>query len=116
MFTTIYARLTDRLRNKFFDYLYQICTATFLPWLLAGDFNTFIDKDETTGTNPHVTSRCAKFLSWINSLELIDLDFSGSLSLGRNGSLKLLIQLHALAELFLLFHGIKFFLMPRSFI
>ncbi|XP_031112059.1 uncharacterized protein LOC116016034 [Ipomoea triloba] len=48
------------------------------PWLVAGDFNSVLTKEETSNYSTFSMQRSSEFADWINSEGLIDMGFSGS--------------------------------------
>lgn len=48
-----------------------------LPWVLLGDFNSFIDASETSGVVPRRTEAMVEFKQCIQQLGVVDLQFRG---------------------------------------
>ncbi|XP_019177850.1 PREDICTED: uncharacterized protein LOC109173044 [Ipomoea nil] len=46
-------------------------------WVSLGDYNSVLDREETSSTDSYALSRCADFQDWISRQGLIDLGFSG---------------------------------------
>ncbi|XP_038687586.1 uncharacterized protein LOC119986972 [Tripterygium wilfordii] len=46
-------------------------------WIVVGDFNSVISRDEVSSTNRTTMNRCSGFADWIFDQELIDMGFSG---------------------------------------
>ena len=54
------------------------------PWVVAGDFNSILYKDENSGGSTQ-SSRCKRFRVWIRDCEMEDMGFTGSLFTWKRG-------------------------------
>ncbi|KAJ4845157.1 hypothetical protein Tsubulata_040329 [Turnera subulata] len=75
--TAIYASPTPSLRQSLWQETRSLTERVCEPWLLIGDFNTYVDQSEKLGGLPACMRMCARFSSWIHDCELVDLGFHG---------------------------------------
>ncbi|XP_059315370.1 uncharacterized protein LOC132065975 [Lycium ferocissimum] len=83
--TFVYAKCEEEERLKLWDNIYQIATDMVVPWLVGGDFNVILLQKEKLGGLPVTLAECEDFAFCINSCELFDLGFKGSLFTWWNG-------------------------------
>ena len=48
------------------------------PWIVAGDFNTILNKYEKIGGAKNTLAGCTKFRSWMRDCSIIGMGFLGS--------------------------------------
>ncbi|XP_019158270.1 PREDICTED: uncharacterized protein LOC109154983 [Ipomoea nil] len=77
VFAAVYGSPTHHLRCRLWRDLSQSKRGPQGPWLVAGDFNSVINKEETTNYSSFSTQRSSDFVNWIQDEGLIDLGFSG---------------------------------------
>ncbi|XP_031116716.1 uncharacterized protein LOC116020380 [Ipomoea triloba] len=76
--SVIYGSPNGPLRKKLFEDLSQHRIGFEGPWLSVGDYNSVINRDETSNTNTFSFARCAGFQDWIFREGLVDLGYDGS--------------------------------------
>ncbi|KAI9112959.1 hypothetical protein K1719_016073 [Acacia pycnantha] len=77
LFTAVYASLNEHRRHKLWEDLQEISDETFVPWLIAGDFNEIKSPLEQKGGGGINEMRCRRFNNWIQDCNLLDLEASG---------------------------------------
>ncbi|KAJ4832638.1 hypothetical protein Tsubulata_001385 [Turnera subulata] len=75
--TAVYASPTPSLRQSLWQETRSLAERMCEPWLLIGDFNTYVDQSEKLGGLPTCMRMCARFSSWIHDCKLVDLGFHG---------------------------------------
>jgi hypothetical protein len=77
-FTCVYreARVSDR--HKMRDMLKFIKSYSPLPWMLIGDFNEVLHREEHMGVNDRSNSQIKAFRDMVNTCELMDLGYTGT--------------------------------------
>lgn len=78
-FTAIYASPDPTKRQDLWTELREFAHHMKEPWLLAGDFNETHYPSERSSACYDTTRRSQSFNTWIDELELIEVEFSGSL-------------------------------------
>ena len=48
-----------------------------MPWIVAGDFNAFLTRDEKEGESNRGLTPCKKFGEWLRECVMYDLGFYG---------------------------------------
>ncbi|WOL13253.1 hypothetical protein Cni_G22022 [Canna indica] len=77
LLTCVYASNCIRRRNKLWNMLSE-ANDTNMPWLLAGDMNCILKKEEKRGGRPFVMNQAvADFSNFINNAGLLDARFNG---------------------------------------
>ncbi|KAI9127053.1 hypothetical protein K1719_001612 [Acacia pycnantha] len=76
-FTAVHASPNESRRHRICDILYNYSTDSYVPWLLAGDFNEIKSPLEQKGGGRVNESRCRKFKDWIQDCNFIDIDTHG---------------------------------------
>ncbi|KAM2486233.1 hypothetical protein ACFX1W_038326 [Malus domestica] len=59
------------------EWIAEELSPTRAPWFCAGDFNEILSEDEKSGGSPWHRSTIPFLQSFLNSMELVDLGFSG---------------------------------------
>ncbi|XP_019163558.1 PREDICTED: uncharacterized protein LOC109159904 [Ipomoea nil] len=77
VFAAVYGSPTHHLRRRLWRDLSQSKRGPQGPLLVAGDFNSVINKEETTNYSSFSTQRSSDFVNWIQDEDLFDLGFSG---------------------------------------
>lgn len=80
----IYAYNTGQDRRQLWAELHNLQSLILVngispPWCLIGDFNTFLNHNETNGSMPSRTASILEFRSCLNQLGVTDLRFTGQL-------------------------------------
>ncbi|KAK7267103.1 hypothetical protein RIF29_19767 [Crotalaria pallida] len=75
--TVIYAANDHGIREELWNDLRAISDHMDLPWLLMGDFNTFLDPQEKYGGNPVDISNLADFRNCVDYCQLQDMNYYG---------------------------------------
>ncbi|XP_060200312.1 uncharacterized protein LOC132628554 [Lycium barbarum] len=83
--TVIYASTDRDTRKALCEDLYDIATHINLPWLVGGDFNVITEAAEKYGGLPVQFAETEDFRHCINSCQLADLGFTGSMFTWWNG-------------------------------
>uniref|UniRef100_A0A1U7Y9B7 Uncharacterized protein LOC104245743 n=1 Tax=Nicotiana sylvestris TaxID=4096 RepID=A0A1U7Y9B7_NICSY len=78
MMTFVYAKFCALERLELWDSLYCLASDMELPWLVGGDFNVVLGKEEKIGGLPVYPPEYEDFAFCVNSCELFDLGFKGS--------------------------------------
>ncbi|XP_019186575.1 PREDICTED: uncharacterized protein LOC109181278 [Ipomoea nil] len=87
VFLPVYGSPTHHLRRLRWNDLRQSKRAISGPWLVAGDFNSVVQREETRNYSSFSMQRSSDFVNWIQEEGLIDLGFSGpSLTWVKDGS------------------------------
>ncbi|KAH0698593.1 hypothetical protein KY284_012808 [Solanum tuberosum] len=76
-FSVIYAKNTYGLRKILWENLKNITARIKGPWLVCGDFNEVTNASEKLGGRPINNTKCAKFISCLDDMDMIDLGFTG---------------------------------------
>lgn len=76
-FTAIYASPDPSKRQELWTDLKNFAESMNEPWLLAGDFNETRSPSERSNSCSETNRRSRNFNSWIEDLELIEVEFSG---------------------------------------
>ncbi|XP_060182971.1 uncharacterized protein LOC132612916 [Lycium barbarum] len=85
MTTMIYAKCEALERISLWDNLYNLDDQMEVPWLVGGDFNVIIHEDEKIGGLPVYPYEYEDFAFYVNSSELFEVSFKGSLFTWWNG-------------------------------
>ncbi|XP_019226036.1 PREDICTED: uncharacterized protein LOC109207552 [Nicotiana attenuata] len=83
--TLVYAKCDVIERIELWDSLYYLAQNMTVPWLVGGDFNVIWDEEEKFGGLPVSLNEIDDFRHWINTCNLIDLGFKGSIFTWWNG-------------------------------
>ncbi|XP_009793730.1 uncharacterized protein [Nicotiana sylvestris] len=83
--TMVYAKCHAIERIELWDTLYSLATDMSLPWLVGGDFNVIWDEEEKFGGLPVHINEIDDFRHCINTCNLFDLGFKGSIFTWWNG-------------------------------
>ncbi|XP_019172460.1 PREDICTED: uncharacterized protein LOC109167844 [Ipomoea nil] len=73
----IYGRPAHHLRRRLWKDLRQSAHGIHGPCLIAGDFNTVLNREETNNYSSFSSHRSSDFANWIQDEGLIDVGFSG---------------------------------------
>ncbi|XP_059284863.1 uncharacterized protein LOC132038161 [Lycium ferocissimum] len=76
--TFVYAKCDKVERLELWDNMYNLASTIELPWMVGGDFNVIISKDEKLGILPVTLVECEDFAFCVNSCGLFDIGFKGS--------------------------------------
>ncbi|XP_009757806.1 uncharacterized protein [Nicotiana sylvestris] len=83
--TLVYAKCDHIKRIKLWDTLYALASDMTTPWIVRRDFNVIWDEEEKFGGLPVPINEVDDFRHCINSCNLIDLGFKGSIFTWWNG-------------------------------
>ncbi|XP_019259967.1 PREDICTED: uncharacterized protein LOC109237999 [Nicotiana attenuata] len=83
--TLVYAKCDAIERIVLWDSLYAMARDMDVPWLVGGDFNVIWDKEEKFGALPVSLNEINHFRYCINTCNLFDLGFKGSVFTWWNG-------------------------------
>ncbi|XP_019242252.1 PREDICTED: uncharacterized protein LOC109222340, partial [Nicotiana attenuata] len=83
--TLIYAKCDHIERIELWDSLYAMASDMSVPWLVGGDFNVIWDEEEKYGGLPVSINEVDDFRHCINTCNLTDLGFKGSIYTWWNG-------------------------------
>ncbi|XP_075084879.1 uncharacterized protein LOC142168117 [Nicotiana tabacum] len=83
--TLVYAKCDAIERIELWDSMYAIARDMSVPWLIGGDFNVIWDEEEKFGRLPVSLNEIDDFRHYINSCNLFDLGFKGSIFTWWNG-------------------------------
>ncbi|XP_019242361.1 PREDICTED: uncharacterized protein LOC109222455, partial [Nicotiana attenuata] len=83
--TLVYAKCDPIERIELWDSLYAMATDMTSPWLVGGDFNVIWDEEEKFGGLPVSLNEVDDFRHCINTCNLADLGFKGSIYTWWNG-------------------------------
>ncbi|XP_070021012.1 uncharacterized protein [Nicotiana sylvestris] len=83
--TLIYAKCDAFERIELWDSLYAMARDMDAPWLVGGDFNVLWDEEEKFGRLPVSLNEIDDFRHCINTCNLFDLGFKGSIFTWWNG-------------------------------
>ncbi|XP_019263812.1 PREDICTED: uncharacterized protein LOC109241529 [Nicotiana attenuata] len=83
--TLVYAKCDATERIELWDSLYYIAADMTVPWLVGGDFNVIWDEEEKFGGLPVHINEIDDFRHCINTCNLSDLGFKGSIFTWWNG-------------------------------
>ena len=75
LLTAVYASPNFYKHQLFWNYLQNLATIVALPWVLLGDFNDMLSKDEKMGGLPLNRNRVTAFRNCLNTCGLLDLGF-----------------------------------------
>lgn len=77
--TLVYAKCDAIERIELWDSLYYMASDMTIPWLVGGDFNVIWDEEEKFGGLPVHLNEIDDFRHCINTCNLSDLGFKGSI-------------------------------------
>ena len=77
LLTVVYAFSNFAKQKVFWNYLENLASIICLPWVLLGDFNDMIFKDEKMDGLPLNKTRIAAFKNYMDKCGLMDLSFQG---------------------------------------
>ncbi|WMV24325.1 hypothetical protein MTR67_017710 [Solanum verrucosum] len=83
--TVIYAKCSAEERLELWDSLYTINSNFSMPWMVGGDFNVILSEEEKIGGLAVFPQEYEAFAFCVNSCELDDISFTGSLFTWWNG-------------------------------
>lgn len=83
--TLVYAKCDAIERIELWDSLYYMASDMTIPWLVGGDFNVIWDEEEKFGGLPVHLNEIDDFRHCINTCNLSDLGFKGSIFTWWNG-------------------------------
>ncbi|XP_075109128.1 uncharacterized protein LOC142180921 [Nicotiana tabacum] len=83
--TLVYAKCDRTERIELWDTLYAMASDMTVPWLVGGDFNVIWDEEEKYGGLPVSLIEVDEFRHYINTCNLTDLGFKGSIFTWWNG-------------------------------
>ncbi|XP_016482447.2 uncharacterized protein LOC107803276 [Nicotiana tabacum] len=83
--TLVYAKCDHIERIELWDTLYALASDMTTPWIVGGDFNVIWDEEEKFGGLPVPINEVDDFRDCINSCNLNDLGFKGSIFTCWNG-------------------------------
>ena len=75
----VYVKCDHLEKINLWDSLYSLADHMDLPWLVGGDFNVIMNEDEKIGGLPVFPDEYEDFTFCINSCELFDINYKGSL-------------------------------------
>lgn len=81
-FTSFYGHLETAKRGESWDILHHLYSVGNFPWLIMGDFNEILHRDEYWGNGSWPLSHIAEFQRVVDDCSLLDLAFEGPNSLG----------------------------------
>ncbi|XP_060202053.1 uncharacterized protein LOC132630501 [Lycium barbarum] len=76
--TMVYAKCDEVERMPLWDSIYQLVGSYDMPWLVGGDFNVVMNKEEKIGGVPVVPQNFEDFAFCINSCDLFETCLKGS--------------------------------------
>ncbi|KAL2944462.1 Ribonuclease H [Bienertia sinuspersici] len=76
-FTAVYASPDPIKRQDLWDFLKEFAKSHNMPWMLGGDFNDTRFDWERNSCSSETHRRARRFNHWIESMELIELEFAG---------------------------------------
>ncbi|XP_075103633.1 uncharacterized protein LOC142178207 [Nicotiana tabacum] len=83
--TFVYAKCDSTERIELWDNLYALASDVSLPWLVGGDFNVIWDEEEKFSVLPIHMNKVLDFRHCVNTCNLFDLGFKGSIYTWWNG-------------------------------
>ncbi|XP_060183147.1 uncharacterized protein LOC132613112 [Lycium barbarum] len=83
--TLVYAKCDRIERIELWDSLYNLASNMNTPWLVGGDFNVIADEHEKYGGQPVSLNEVEDFRHCINTCNLTDLGYKGSVYTWWNG-------------------------------
>ncbi|XP_015159297.1 uncharacterized protein [Solanum tuberosum] len=83
--TIVYASTDRQTRIALWDDLHDIAANMSLPWVVGGNFNVITDEEEKYGGLPVQYNETEDFVHCINTCQLVDLGFKGSIYTWWNG-------------------------------
>ncbi|XP_019234736.1 PREDICTED: uncharacterized protein LOC109215176 [Nicotiana attenuata] len=83
--TFVYAKCDPIERIELWDSMYYLARDMTIPWIVAGDFNVIWDDEENFGGFPVSLNEVNDFRHCVNTCNLIDLGFKGSIFTWWNG-------------------------------
>ncbi|XP_019234732.1 PREDICTED: uncharacterized protein LOC109215172 [Nicotiana attenuata] len=83
--TFVYAKCDNIERIELWDSMYYLARDMTMPWLVAGDFNVIWDEEEKFGGLPVSMNEVNDFRHCVNTCNLTDLGFKGSIFTWWNG-------------------------------
>ena len=75
--TTVYTSPNPSKCEVLWKQLYFLASCVRKPWVMGGDFNAILKEDEKSGGSNRRIGSCAKFWSWVEDNNLVDLGFQG---------------------------------------
>ncbi|XP_031099806.1 uncharacterized protein LOC116004005 [Ipomoea triloba] len=72
----VYGSPTHHLRRRLWTELSMAKQGVSGPWVVAGDFNAVVSRDETSNYNSFSSQRCSDFVDWIAKEGLVDMGFN----------------------------------------
>ena len=86
-FTVVYGSPQAKTRMRLWSDLTDIAATTTGPWIVAGNFNAVLGKNEKCG-GARQAMGCKKFGTWIQDYSMIDMGFLGSRFTWRRGTVQ----------------------------
>ncbi|XP_060200473.1 uncharacterized protein LOC132628728 [Lycium barbarum] len=83
--TLVYAKCDRIDRIELWDSMYNLASDMTLPWLVGGDFNVIVDEEEKYGGLPVTLNEVEDFRHCIQTCNLSDLGYKGSIFTWWNG-------------------------------
>ncbi|XP_060216564.1 uncharacterized protein LOC132644040 [Lycium barbarum] len=83
--TLVYAKCDRIERIELWESLYHLASDMTLPWLVGGDFNVITDEEEKYGGMPVTLNKVEDFRHCIQTCNLTDLGYKGSIFTWWNG-------------------------------
>ena len=77
-FSAVYANPNEELKRNLWDHLYQIASSIQGGWLVAGDLNDVLSRNECIGSDSFNTRKATNFARRLDSCNLMDLGAIGS--------------------------------------
>ena len=87
-FTVVYGSPQSKFRTELWNRLYGISSTIRGPWIVAGDFNAMLNKDEKIGGAKNKLTGFKKFYSWMRDCSMIDMGFLGSQFTWKRGTIQ----------------------------
>ncbi|GMI91875.1 hypothetical protein HRI_002856800 [Hibiscus trionum] len=76
-FTAVYASPNACVRRYLWDILNRLSLGVEVPWVLGGDFNAILRKEERCGGSSEALGTSSLFQKFIDSTELTEIDYKG---------------------------------------
>ncbi|XP_060183090.1 uncharacterized protein LOC132613048 [Lycium barbarum] len=83
--TLVYAKCDRSERIELWDSMYNLASDMTLSWLVGGDFNVIVEEEEKYGGLPVTLNEVEDFRNCIQSCNLSDLGYKGSIFTWWNG-------------------------------
>ena len=77
LFTVMYGSPNFKGRQPLWSNLRSLESDNFVPWIVAGDFNAFLTRDEKKRGWNRGSVPCRKFNEWVRECSMVDLGFYG---------------------------------------